>query len=227
MPAARRPPHEAAEGLAAVAPLATRWIELLLARHDPPLTVPQYLALRAISRERISASELARRTGVSGPAVSQLLAALADGGLIERQAAAEDRRRPRERRRSAQPRRCCASGLASCWQSCPVPRQTPSPACCRVLKPPCRAPRRHVGRRLRHGRRRTPRRGGAEATDAGGEPNPDRRAAPATLTSRSPRAPARRAPAGYRASGAAARSRTNSSAPSSSLARASSRRSSR
>ncbi len=93
MPAARRPPHEAAEGLAAVAPLATRWIELLLARHDPPLTVPQYLALRAISRERISASELARRTGVSGPAVSQLLAALADGGLIERQAAAEDRRR--------------------------------------------------------------------------------------------------------------------------------------
>jgi DNA-binding MarR family transcriptional regulator len=93
MPHARRAPHAAAEGLAAVAPLATRWIELLLARHEPPLSVPQYLALRAIAREQISGAELARRTGVSGPAVSQLLAALADAGLIERQAAAEDRRR--------------------------------------------------------------------------------------------------------------------------------------
>src|SRR3954469_21618262 len=83
----------AREALAAVAPLATRWIERLLARHDPALTVPQYLALRAIAREGVTGSELARRTGVSGPAVSQLLSALASAGLVERRADAEDRRR--------------------------------------------------------------------------------------------------------------------------------------
>ena len=77
----------------AVAPLATRWIERLLAGHDPPLTVPQYLALRAIEREGVSGSELARRTGVSGPAVSQLLAGLADAGMLERRTLADDRRR--------------------------------------------------------------------------------------------------------------------------------------
>ena len=84
IPPPRRNKTEAAEALAAAAPLATRWIERLLAQHDPPLTVTQYLALRAIVRERISATELARRAGVSGPAVSQLLAGLADAGLIER-----------------------------------------------------------------------------------------------------------------------------------------------
>jgi DNA-binding MarR family transcriptional regulator len=83
----------AAEALAAVAPLATRWIERLLARHDPALTVPQYLALRAIAREGVTGSELARRTGVSGPAVSQLLSGLASAGLVDRRADAEDRRR--------------------------------------------------------------------------------------------------------------------------------------
>jgi DNA-binding MarR family transcriptional regulator len=83
----------AAEALAAVAPLATRWIERLLARHEPALTVPQYLALRAIAREGVTGSELARRTGVSGPAVSQLLSGLAGAGLVERRADAEDRRR--------------------------------------------------------------------------------------------------------------------------------------
>jgi DNA-binding MarR family transcriptional regulator len=85
--------RSAAEALAAVAPLATRWIERLLARHEPALTVPQYLALRAIAREGVTGSELARRTGVSGPAVSQLLSGLASAGLVERRADAEDRRR--------------------------------------------------------------------------------------------------------------------------------------
>ncbi len=89
----RHKPADAAEALVAVAPLTTRWIERLLAHHDPPLTVPQFLALRAIAREDLSASELARRTGVSGPAVSQLLAALAQNGLLERRAAVGDRRR--------------------------------------------------------------------------------------------------------------------------------------
>lgn len=68
-------------------------MERLLARHDPALTVTQYLVLRAIAREDVSGSELARRAGVSGPAVSQLLAALDDAGLITRQAVAGDRRR--------------------------------------------------------------------------------------------------------------------------------------
>ena len=91
--AAERHAISAAEALAAVAPLAARWIERLLARHEPPLTVPQYLALRAIAREGVTGSELARRTGVSGPAVSQLLAGLASAGLVEREADAADRRR--------------------------------------------------------------------------------------------------------------------------------------
>ena len=93
MPPKRRPGRDAADALVAVAPLAGRWIERLLAGHEPALTVPQFLALRAIAAEDLSGSELARRTGVSGPAVSQLLAALADAGLITRSEQAEDRRR--------------------------------------------------------------------------------------------------------------------------------------
>jgi DNA-binding MarR family transcriptional regulator len=84
---------QAADSLAAVAPLATRWIERLLASHAPPLTVPQYLALRAIAREDISGSELARRTGVSGAAASQLLSSIARAGLLERREHDVDRRR--------------------------------------------------------------------------------------------------------------------------------------
>jgi DNA-binding MarR family transcriptional regulator len=89
----RRNETQAAEALAAAAPLATRWIERLLAQHDPPLTVTQYLALRAIAREGVSGTELARRAGVSGPAVSQLLTGLAEAGLVERHVVEEDRRR--------------------------------------------------------------------------------------------------------------------------------------
>jgi DNA-binding MarR family transcriptional regulator len=88
-----RPQADAAEALIAVAPLVSRWIERLLARHEPPLTVAQYLALRAIATEGVSGVELAQRTGVSGPAVSQLLAGLADAALLERRELAEDRRR--------------------------------------------------------------------------------------------------------------------------------------
>src|SRR6185295_9108808 len=93
MPPSPRPQTDAAEALSAVAPLATRWIERLLGQHDPALTVPQYLALRAIEREGVSGTELARRSGVSGPAVSQVIAALADAGLVERRPAEADRRR--------------------------------------------------------------------------------------------------------------------------------------
>jgi len=84
---------EAAAALVAVAPLATRWIDRLLAAHEPPLTTPQYLALRAISREQVTVNELARRAGVSGPAASQLLNGLADAGLVDRRTAEDDRRR--------------------------------------------------------------------------------------------------------------------------------------
>ena len=77
----------------AVAPLVTRWIERLLAGSDEPLTVAQYLALRALDRERITAAELAKRTGVSGAAVSQLVAQLESAGLVEREPVEGDRRR--------------------------------------------------------------------------------------------------------------------------------------
>jgi DNA-binding MarR family transcriptional regulator len=93
MPPPRHPPSEAAEALVAVAPLVSRWIERLLAGHDPPLTTAQYLALRAIGAGAESGSELARRAGVSGPAVSQLLSGLAGAGLLERRELEEDRRR--------------------------------------------------------------------------------------------------------------------------------------
>ncbi|HLJ04522.1 MAG TPA: MarR family transcriptional regulator [Solirubrobacteraceae bacterium] len=93
MPQPRRDPSEAVGALVAVAPLVSRWIERLLAAHTPAMTSAQFLALRAIGAEQLSGSELARRTGVSGPAVSQLLAGLADAGLIERREQIEDRRR--------------------------------------------------------------------------------------------------------------------------------------
>lgn len=93
MPAPRHSPIEAAEALVAAAPIAARWIERLLAGHDPVLTAPQYLALRAIARDQVSVNELARRTGVSSPAASQLVTWLADTGLITRRTAEEDRRR--------------------------------------------------------------------------------------------------------------------------------------
>ncbi len=102
MPTARRPETDRArprasaspiDALVSVAPALTRWIERLLAGHDPPLTLAQYLALRAIAEEGTGGAELARRAGVSGPAVSQLVAALDAAGLIERSPAAADRRR--------------------------------------------------------------------------------------------------------------------------------------
>jgi DNA-binding MarR family transcriptional regulator len=93
MPPPGKSKAAAAEALAALAPLASRWIERLLARGEPPLTVAQYLALRAIARERVSGSELARHAGVSAPAISQLLAGLADAGLLLRTPTSGDRRR--------------------------------------------------------------------------------------------------------------------------------------
>jgi DNA-binding MarR family transcriptional regulator len=89
----RRSPNEAAEALISVAPLVSRWIERLLAGHEPPLTVAQFLALRAVGEEGVAGSELARRAGVSGPAVSQLVAGLADADLLVRRELVEDRRR--------------------------------------------------------------------------------------------------------------------------------------
>jgi DNA-binding MarR family transcriptional regulator len=93
MPPRRHTQGQAAEALVAVAPLASRWIERLLARHDPALTVAQYLALRAIAHEDLTAVELARRTGVSGPAVSQLLTGLVEAGMLDRVAQRDDHRR--------------------------------------------------------------------------------------------------------------------------------------
>jgi DNA-binding MarR family transcriptional regulator len=93
MPGPRHRGAEAAEALVTVAPLVSRWIDRLLASHEPPLTVTQFLALRAIAEQTVSGSELARRAGVSGPAVSQLLAGLADANLLERAEVLEDRRR--------------------------------------------------------------------------------------------------------------------------------------
>lgn len=85
--------RRAAEALVRTAPLVGRWIERLLAGHEPPLTVAQYLALQAVDEGDVVGSELARRAAVSPAAVSQLLAALEKAGLLRRQPLADDRRR--------------------------------------------------------------------------------------------------------------------------------------
>lgn len=87
------PGGQAAERLARTAPLVSRWIERVLAAHDPPLTVAQYLALQAIADSEVVGAELARRAAVSPAAVSQLLAVLEDAGLLTRDRREDDRRR--------------------------------------------------------------------------------------------------------------------------------------
>jgi len=93
-----RPRHhsdgrQAAEALVRTAPLVSRWIERLLASHDPPFTVAQYLTLQAIADGETLGAELARRAAVSPAAISQLLAALEDAGMLTRDRLDDDRRR--------------------------------------------------------------------------------------------------------------------------------------
>ncbi len=95
MPRPRHHPGrgQAAEALVRTAPLVSRWIERVLAGHDPPLTVAQYLTLQAIGEGEVVGAELARRAAVSPAAISQLLATLEDDGLVSRARLADDRRR--------------------------------------------------------------------------------------------------------------------------------------
>ena len=93
-----RPPsgprrEDVADALSRVAPLVTRWTERLLASHEPPLTPAQYGALQAVAGGDALGADLARRTGVSAAAVSQLLSGLEGDGLIERGARGGDDRR--------------------------------------------------------------------------------------------------------------------------------------
>ena len=83
---------EAADVLGRVGPLVTRWIERLLAAGDPLLTPAQHQALAAVADGVGTSAELARRTGVSAAAVSQLLGALEAAALVRR-VPGEDRRR--------------------------------------------------------------------------------------------------------------------------------------
>ena len=95
MPRPRHQPpgRQAAERLARTAPLVSRWIERVLAAHDPPLTVAHYLTLQAIADGEVVGAELARRAAVSPAAVSQLLTTLEDAGMLTRDRLENDRRR--------------------------------------------------------------------------------------------------------------------------------------
>ena len=94
MPRPRRDTRaQAADALAGVVPVVSRFVERLLAAHAPPLTLPQYLALRAVAEGEIGGADLARQASVSPAAVSQLLAGLEGAGLVERARVPEDRRR--------------------------------------------------------------------------------------------------------------------------------------
>src|SRR5213078_190268 len=85
--------RQAAEALVRTAPLVSRWIERLLATHDPPLTVAQYLTLQAIAEGEVVGAELARRAALSPAAVSQLLSTLQENGVLPRGRLEDDRRR--------------------------------------------------------------------------------------------------------------------------------------
>lgn len=85
--------QQAADALGRVAPLVSRWIERLLAAHEPPLTIAQYLALRAVDEGDVVGAQLAREAAVSPAAVSQLLAGLEAAGLVARLRMPADRRR--------------------------------------------------------------------------------------------------------------------------------------
>jgi DNA-binding MarR family transcriptional regulator len=85
--------RQAAEALVRTTPLVSRWIERLLAAHDPPFTVGQYLTLQAVDEGEVVGAELARRAAVSPAAVSQLLATLEENGLLSRGRVEDDRRR--------------------------------------------------------------------------------------------------------------------------------------
>jgi DNA-binding MarR family transcriptional regulator len=94
MPRPRRDTRrQAADALAGVVPVVSRFVERLLAAHEPPLTLPQYLALRAVAEGDIGGADLARQASVSPAAVSQLLSTLEGAGLVERARILEDRRR--------------------------------------------------------------------------------------------------------------------------------------
>lgn len=95
MPRPRHHPAggQAAERLVRTAPLVSRWIERVLAAHDPPLTVAQYLALQAVADGEVVGAELARRAAVSPAAISQLLASLEDADMLSRARHGDDRRR--------------------------------------------------------------------------------------------------------------------------------------
>ena len=87
-----RTPRLPVDELVGAAAVTSRWAERVLAAHQPPLTLAQYLALRSIVREPVTAAELARRAGISGPAASQLVSAVEAAGWIARTPFAHDRR---------------------------------------------------------------------------------------------------------------------------------------
>src|SRR5262249_34031924 len=86
-------PQQAAQALVRTAPLVSRWIERLLAVHDPPLPAARCGVRGPAAGGETVGPAPPRRAAVSPAAVSQLLTALEDGGLLSRARLEEDRRR--------------------------------------------------------------------------------------------------------------------------------------
>jgi DNA-binding MarR family transcriptional regulator len=85
--------RRAAAALIEVTPLVARWIERVLAADTPPLTVTEYLLLRAVQAGAGGAVELAAGAAVSEAAVSLQIGSLEAAGLLARTPNPGDRRR--------------------------------------------------------------------------------------------------------------------------------------
>lgn len=87
-----REAREAAAAVARLVPRLARYAGNRLDQSDPPLGLTQFYVLQRIAEGTRRGTDLARRSGVSGPTMSGVLDRLAAAGLVRREADPADRR---------------------------------------------------------------------------------------------------------------------------------------